>query len=182
MILFLKFPNVSQNFNHSPTLHQLFKHTYQYFYYYDYYDLSVLVKVGEKIGKPIKIDYATSLVSRGHFARICIEVDLEKPLVSKFELRSKVRRVEYEGIHLICFACGRFNHKKEECLLVQQNENRRCTWRRRPALQLVIMESHQRKRKSRRELWGVDDGPVKITEIPSQRKSWVGGGGGGGKE
>ena len=78
-------------------------------------------KVGEKIGKPIKIDEATSLVSRDHFGRMCVEVDLEKPLIFKFEHRRKVRRFEYEGIHLIYFNCGKFNHKKEECPMEQQS-------------------------------------------------------------
>ena len=77
--------------------------------------------VGKNIGRPIKVDEATSLVSRCHFAGMCVEVDLEKPLMSKFEFHRKVRRVEYEGIHLICFNCGRYNHGKEECPLVLQN-------------------------------------------------------------
>ena len=66
------------------------------------YDHAFLMKVGEKIGKPVRIDDATSLVSMGHFALLCVEVNLQKPLVSKFELQRKVRRLEYEGIHLIC--------------------------------------------------------------------------------
>ena len=59
---------------------------------------------------PVKIDEAISLVSRDHFLCICMEIDLEKPLISKFQLRRKVRKIEYEGIHLVCFSCGRFNH------------------------------------------------------------------------
>ena len=27
----------------------------------------------------------------------------------------RIRRVEYEGIHLICFGCGKYGHKKEAC-------------------------------------------------------------------
>ena len=64
------------------------------------------MKVGEKIGKAIKIDEARSLVSRGHFAHMCVEIDLEKPLISKFQLRHKVTKIGYEGIHLVCFNCG----------------------------------------------------------------------------
>ena len=54
-----------------------------------YYDKSFLMKVGEKIGKSVKIDEATSLVSRGHFARMFMEIDLEKALISKFQLMRK---------------------------------------------------------------------------------------------
>ena len=68
------------------------------------------MKVEEKIGKPVKINEATSLVSRGHFARMCMEIDLEKLLISKFQLMHKVRKIEYKCIHLVCFSCGGFNY------------------------------------------------------------------------
>ena len=74
------------------------------------------MQVGAKLEKPIKIDEATSLVSRGHFAKKCVEVDLSKPLVSRFKLGRRIRRVEYEGIHLICFECGMYGHRREACL------------------------------------------------------------------
>ena len=45
------------------------------------------MKVAKKIGKPIKIDEATSLVSKGHFVRMCLEIDFEKLLISKFHFR-----------------------------------------------------------------------------------------------
>ena len=34
-----------------------------------------------------------------------MEVDLEKALISKFELIRRIRKIEYEGIHLggVCF-------------------------------------------------------------------------------
>ena len=59
------------------------------------------------------MDDATSLVYKGLYARICVEVELQKPLVSKFMLRKRVRRLEYEGIHMVCFGCGRNGHRKE---------------------------------------------------------------------
>ena len=61
------------------------------------------------------MDEATSVVSRGHFARICVELDLKKPLVSKFRLRRRIRRLEYEGLHLVCFGCGMYGHRRETC-------------------------------------------------------------------
>lgn len=62
-----------------------------------------------------------NLISKSHFSRICIEVDLEKPLISKYELKCKIKRVEYEGIHLIYFACDTYNHEKEDCSIMQQS-------------------------------------------------------------
>ncbi|XP_031091112.1 uncharacterized protein LOC115996110 [Ipomoea triloba] len=57
----------------------------------EYYNFSFLNKVGKEIGKPIKIDESTGLVSRGKFARMCVEVDITKPLLSKFSLKENVR-------------------------------------------------------------------------------------------
>lgn len=62
----------------------------------EYYNYGFLMKIGELIGEPKHIDKATSLVSRGRFARMCVEVDITKPLLSKFKLRRRVRRIEYE--------------------------------------------------------------------------------------
>ncbi|CAN1187188.1 hypothetical protein LINPERHAP2_LOCUS38584 [Linum perenne] len=62
----------------------------------------VFEKIGNHIGKPVCIDQTTLEGSRGNFARICIEVDFSKPLLSKYRLRRRVRRIEYEGLHIIC--------------------------------------------------------------------------------
>lgn len=52
---------------------------------------------------------------RVKYASLCIEVDFRKILVSKFELLNRVYNVEYEGLHLVCFECGRYGHRKELC-------------------------------------------------------------------
>ena len=87
----------------------------------EYYDMNFLMKVGEMISKPVKIDEAISLLKRpGHFAYMCVEIDLEKSLISMFRLRSNVRKIYYKCIHLVCLSCGRFNHWKDECPLEQK--------------------------------------------------------------
>lgn len=30
-------------------------------------------------------------------------------------MRNRVRTIEYEGIHLVCFGCGTYGHRKEAC-------------------------------------------------------------------
>ncbi|KAK9288380.1 hypothetical protein L1049_016835 [Liquidambar formosana] len=50
--------------------------------------------------------FHTLRMSRGKFARISVEVDLNHPLVPKVHLGNSWQRVEYEGLHLICFTCG----------------------------------------------------------------------------
>lgn len=81
----------------------------------EYYDNELLFRIGEKIGRPIRIDSTTSLTSRGKFARLCVEVDITKPLLAKVWLRRKIRRIAYEGIHLVCFKCGMYGHGSEMC-------------------------------------------------------------------
>ncbi|XP_019179205.1 PREDICTED: uncharacterized protein LOC109174421 [Ipomoea nil] len=89
----------------------------------EYYDHNFLMKVGRKVGRPIMIDTAKNLASRASFARICVEVDITKPLLSKFKVGKRVRTVTYEGIHLICFKCGMYGHNHEKCEKKSPNEN-----------------------------------------------------------
>ncbi|CAN1181079.1 hypothetical protein LINPERHAP2_LOCUS35156 [Linum perenne] len=65
----------------------------------EYFDPDILTMIGDKIGKTIRLDNTTMSGTRGNFARICVEIDLDKPLLSKYRLRRRVRRVEYEGLH-----------------------------------------------------------------------------------
>lgn len=81
----------------------------------EYFDYAFLKKVGEKIGKPIRADHNTGTAARGRFARLCVEVDITKPLLTMFKLRKRIRHIEYEGIHLVCFKCGIVGHKMDEC-------------------------------------------------------------------
>ncbi|CAN1127159.1 hypothetical protein LINPERHAP2_LOCUS3861 [Linum perenne] len=81
----------------------------------EYFDSTILKIIGDKIGKTVRLDHTTLEGSRGNFARICVEVDLSKPLLSKYRLRRRVRRVEYEGLHTICYTCGCYGHVQENC-------------------------------------------------------------------
>lgn len=53
-----------------------------------------LSRVGEKLGGMLKIDKVTSLESRGQFARICVELDLAKPLLPKIIARGVLLNLE----------------------------------------------------------------------------------------
>ncbi|XP_019198959.1 PREDICTED: uncharacterized protein LOC109192712 [Ipomoea nil] len=86
----------------------------------EYYNFIFLRKLGNRIGRTVRVDQATSLVSRGKFVRICVEVDMRKPLISKFTYKGRVRYVSYEGIHMVCFACGVYGHSTEACPLSRE--------------------------------------------------------------
>lgn len=81
----------------------------------EYYDSSFLFRVGKRIGKLIRADSTIILTTRGKFASMCVEVDITKPLLAKFSLRQKVRRIEYEEIHLVCFKYVIYGHSSETC-------------------------------------------------------------------
>lgn len=73
---------------------------------------SVPIEYFDENRRPVKMDTTTSLASIGKFARICVEVDLSKPLLSKFTLAGEVLPIEYESIQLVCFKCGIYGHKQ----------------------------------------------------------------------
>ncbi|XP_031108885.1 uncharacterized protein LOC116013635 [Ipomoea triloba] len=81
----------------------------------EYFEEEFLMKIGREVGRPVKVDYTTSLVSKGKFGRICVELDMTKPLLSKFTLAEEVWPIEYEGIHMVCFKCGIYSHKQGQC-------------------------------------------------------------------
>lgn len=78
--------------------------------------MNFLNKIGYKIGKVIRIDQNTTQASQGQFTRISVEIDLSKPLISKFWLKGRIWRVQYEGIRLICFICRKLGHNEDECI------------------------------------------------------------------
>jgi hypothetical protein len=81
----------------------------------EYYDAKILHFIGNRIGKTVKVDRNTLFQERGKYARVCVEVELNKPLLAMFELKDLVYKVEYEGLHMLCRNCGRFGHYLEGC-------------------------------------------------------------------
>ncbi|XP_019200239.1 PREDICTED: uncharacterized protein LOC109193862 [Ipomoea nil] len=75
----------------------------------EYYNPKFLQRIGKKVERPIRVDHATGLALQGKFARMCVEIDL-------FRLRKRMRFIAYEGIHLVCFNCGMYDHNHETCL------------------------------------------------------------------
>ncbi|XP_072066047.1 uncharacterized protein [Arachis hypogaea] len=75
------------------------------------YTYHFLWRAGGKIGTMLKIDQTTSIHSRRKFARLCVEVDLRNQLVPAIKVLGKEFKVEYEGLHLICFGCGKYGHR-----------------------------------------------------------------------
>lgn len=49
------------------------------------------------------------------YARLCVEVDLGIPLLPEYIVDGNHLNIEYEGLYLICFNCGKYGHSLEQC-------------------------------------------------------------------
>lgn len=81
-----------------------------------YYDDNALCAIAFYIGTPVKIDSNMTLATHGKFARVCVEVDLTKPLTGGVMLDGHWQRVEYEGFHVVCYQCGCYRHTTDLCM------------------------------------------------------------------
>ncbi|CAN1164266.1 hypothetical protein LINPERHAP1_LOCUS29052 [Linum perenne] len=72
-------------------------------------------RIGNCIGRTVKIDLATSKGARARYARVCVEVDVTKPLLGKYMIEDRTLRIEYESLENICGACGTYGHKRDCC-------------------------------------------------------------------
>ncbi|CAN1218194.1 hypothetical protein LINPERPRIM_LOCUS1264 [Linum perenne] len=68
-------------------------------------------RIGNHIGKTVRLDMATSEGARARYARVCVEVDLSRPLLGKYVIEDKVYLFEYESLDNICYSCGLYGHK-----------------------------------------------------------------------
>ncbi|CAN1193236.1 hypothetical protein LINPERHAP2_LOCUS41953 [Linum perenne] len=68
------------------------------------------------------LDLATSEGARGRYARVCVEIDVSKPLLGKYMIDDRTYLVEYESLDNIYFTCGFYGHKADCCPTVQQLE------------------------------------------------------------
>ncbi|XP_058776382.1 uncharacterized protein LOC131650700 [Vicia villosa] len=81
----------------------------------EYYDPKVLHVIGDLVGRTVKVDKNTLQRERGKYARICVEVNISKPLLAMFSIKDSSYKIAYEGLHLLCLTCGKFGHYKEGC-------------------------------------------------------------------
>ena len=90
----------------------------------EFYDIEVLKEIGSAIGPVLRIDSYTATRSCGSYARLCIQIDLDKPLIKSIRIGRLVLQVKYERISSLCFCCGRLGHKQENCCYKIKENNR----------------------------------------------------------
>nr|POF20891.1 uncharacterized protein CFP56_37509 [Quercus suber] len=81
----------------------------------EYYNAEALYLIGKAIGNVLRVDTHIASEARGRFARLCVQVDVTKPLITAIKIGKLEQTVCYEGIQRLCFDCGRVGHKRESC-------------------------------------------------------------------
>ena len=79
------------------------------------YEMEVLKDIGRAIGPVLRIDATTAAGTRGRYARLCVQVDLDTPLPRNVLIGRFKQDILYEGIGTLCFSCGRIGHRKSNC-------------------------------------------------------------------
>ncbi|CAN1163739.1 hypothetical protein LINPERHAP1_LOCUS28754 [Linum perenne] len=63
-----------------------------------YFNQVAVERIGNYIGKTVRLDLATAEGARGRYARVCVEVDILKPLLGKYIIEDRVLKIEYESL------------------------------------------------------------------------------------
>ncbi|CAN0903112.1 hypothetical protein LINGRAHAP2_LOCUS37194 [Linum grandiflorum] len=88
----------------------------------EFYNLVAVTRIASRIGKPVRVDRATKECARGKYARVCVEVDLSKPLLPKYKVEGVTYLVVYEGFHKICTKCGMYGASVHSFRCCEQRE------------------------------------------------------------
>lgn len=81
----------------------------------NFYHKTILMGIAKGLGKPIKVDMTTLNFERARFARVCVEVNLKKPLKGTVMINGARYYVSYEGLMSICSCCGMYGHLVHNC-------------------------------------------------------------------
>ncbi|PKI70720.1 hypothetical protein CRG98_008953 [Punica granatum] len=82
----------------------------------EFYYEKLLSRIGNRIGPILSIDSRTYLGMRGKYARLCVQVDLTRPLPTTIWIGDFEQPLQYEGIDKLCFNCGIVRHTAQKCL------------------------------------------------------------------
>lgn len=81
----------------------------------NFYHKTILIGIAKGLRRPIKVDGTTLNFERVRFARICVEVNLNKPLKGSVMINGERYYVSYEGMSTICSICGLYGHLAHAC-------------------------------------------------------------------
>lgn len=80
-----------------------------------FYHKTILMGIAKGLGNPVKVDLTTLKFERARFARVCVEVNLKRPLKGTVMVNGERYYVSYEGLPTICSKCGMYGHLVHTC-------------------------------------------------------------------
>lgn len=86
-----------------------------------------LEKVGNTIGRLLKVDACTSTALRGHYARLCVELPLNKAVKSYVWIGYNKQQVLYEFDKLLYLYCGHLGYSTGQCNMIKQQSTNLAT-------------------------------------------------------
>nr|XP_023895754.1 uncharacterized protein LOC112007612 [Quercus suber] len=89
----------------------------------EYYNAKALHQIGKSISNVLRVDTHTATETKGKFARLCVQIDVNKPLVTAILIGKFEQTVCYEGIQKLCFGCVRVGHRKDWCPYIIRQES-----------------------------------------------------------
>lgn len=74
-----------------------------------------LLRMASGVGTPVRIEHTAINVTRGRYARVCVKLNLQKLWVPVLNVMGRRQVVEYEGLYRLCYKCGQFGHRMDQC-------------------------------------------------------------------
>ena len=68
---------------------------------------------GEAVGKVLRINTHMTSEAREQYARLCVQINVDKPFIIIVLIGKLKEHVLYKGIHKLCFGCGKVSHQRE---------------------------------------------------------------------
>jgi len=86
---------------------------------WEFWDETSLTSLLQPIGSVIRLDPNTLLRNKGRFARVCVRIDVTKPLPGTLSISTPLSQLAipltYEGLHEVCALCGKNDHILDLC-------------------------------------------------------------------
>ncbi|CAN0916193.1 hypothetical protein LINGRAHAP2_LOCUS29582 [Linum grandiflorum] len=71
-------------------------------------------RIAGLVGHSVRADVSTTTRERTRYACACVDLDLSKPLLGKYELGNKEYEIVYESLAMICTRCGLYGHVSDQ--------------------------------------------------------------------
>lgn len=111
-----------------------------------FYDLAILTKIGNVIGQLLGMNVCTQNAKRCQYARLCIQVPLDLPLITSVFIGKFHQKVLYKRINLLCYHCGKIGRSNLSCAYKHLRRQLFLTKRPHPSnlpLTIIMLHLHQ---------------------------------------